>query len=249
MTVQNPRSSIACHSGVTVLEDTEAWPPTNAPNTETELLRRAHRLAGMSLAQLAKALDLSVPENLSRSKGWVGQLLETALGADASTRSEPDFLELQVELKSIPVDGHGRPRETTFVCSASLTHISEWTWSQSRVYKKLSKVLWVPVQAEPSIPIGQRRVGTPLLWMPSTEQAALLRCDWETFADRIAAGYVETITAADGVVLQMRPKGANAESKRWGRDAEGAIFQTQPKGFYLRTQFTAEILRQNFVLG
>jgi len=234
--------------GVRLHDSGEQLPPKQAPNTETELLRRAHRIAGLSFSDLATSLDWQVPESFHRAKGWVGQLLEAALGADASTRSEPDFVQLGVELKSIPVDLKGRPRETTFVCSASLTQMREWTWHQSRVRKKLARVLWIPVQAEPDLAIASRRIGSPLLWSPSDAQEQALKTDWESFAERIAAGYVETITAKEGLVLQMRPKGANAAARRWGHDADGAIFQTQPKGFYLRTKFTQQILQQNYVL-
>ena len=86
-----------------------------------------------------------------------------------------------------------------------------------------------------------------MLWSPSPDEAAVLRADWEFFADCIAEGYVETITASRGKALQLRPKGANAATKRWGRDSEGAEFRTSPKGFYLRTQFTSAILQRNFV--
>jgi len=220
-----------------------------APLSEAELMQRAHRVAGLSFRELAAEQGLLVPDSLARAKGWVGQLLEKTLGADASTRSEPDFVALHIELKTVPIDSEGRPRETTFVCSAALTEMGKLTWSTSRVFKKLSRVLWIPVEADSDIPIADRRVGSPLLWSPSPEEEAVLRTDWEAFADRIAAGFVETITASEGQVLHMRPKGANAAAKRWGRDADGAVFQTQPKGFYLRSQFTADLLKRNFVVG
>ena len=228
--------------------ETNGLPPASAPTSESELLTRAHALAGCTFGAVAASLAWEVPSSFHRAKGWVGQLLEAALGADASTRSEPDFVQLGVELKSIPVDDLGRPKETTFVCSASLTQMSQWTWEQSRVFKKLSRVLWIPVQANPDRPIVERRIGSPLLWSPSPEQAQLLRNDWEGFADKIAAGYVETITAVEGVALQMRPKGANSKARRWGHDEDGGVFETRPKGFYLRTQFTQKILKENFAL-
>lgn len=46
------------------------------PQTEAELLERAHDMAGLSFAELAAEANMIVPENLKRDKGWVGQLLE-----------------------------------------------------------------------------------------------------------------------------------------------------------------------------
>ena len=89
-------------------------------------------------------------------------------------------------------------------------------------------------------------VGNPLLWSPSIHDERILRADWEYFADKIANGYVESISASEGEYLQMRPKGANSRSRGWGIDEYGASVKTPPKGFYLRTRFTAKLLSENY---
>ena len=89
-------------------------------------------------------------------------------------------------------------------------------------------------------------VGNPLLWSPSIHDERILRADWEYFADKIANGYVESISASEGEYLQMRPKGANSRSRGWGIDEDGASVKTPPKGFYLRTRFTAKLLSENY---
>ena len=216
------------------------------PKTEHELMVAAELLAGQRLGELAKQCRRSVPHSFHQAKGWVGQLIETALGTNAANRSEPDFVELGIELKTIPIDRRGRPKETTFICTASLTQMGQWSYEDSRVCKKLSRVLWIPVQADPDTEIGQRMIGNPLLWSPSIEQEQILRSDWEFFANKVANGYVESISASEGEYLQMRPKGANSRSRGWGIDEDGASMKTPPKGFYLRTSFTAQLLTQNY---
>src|SRR5688500_18797590 len=89
----------------------------SAPATESELMARARALSGMSLAELARQFGIAVPEAQLRAKGWVGQLLERALGATAGSRAKPDFEALGIELKTLPVDGRGQPKESTFVCT------------------------------------------------------------------------------------------------------------------------------------
>ncbi|SUX58832.1 DNA mismatch repair protein [Citrobacter braakii] len=86
------------------------------------------------------------------------------------------------------------------------------TWETSHVRHKLKRVLWIPVEGERSIPLAERRVGSPLLWSPNEEEDRQLRLDWEELMDMIVLGHVERITARHGEVLQLRPKAANARA-------------------------------------
>ena len=217
-----------------------------APLSETELLARAEDLAGLSLAELATRFGVVAPPDLRRAKGWVGQLVERALGATAGSRAEPDFQALGIELKTLPVGRDRAPAESTFVCTIDLSRIAEADWESSLVRKKLSRVLWVPVEGERDLPVAVRRIGAPFLWSPSAEDAASLRADWDELAGIIGRGDVESITGHIGQHLQVRPKAASSRSRRRGIDAEGASFAVLPRGFYLRPAFTARLLRERF---
>lgn len=218
------------------------------PKTVDELMARAEALSGRTIAEVAGRLRETVPADLKRHKGWVGNLMEHALGADAASRDEPDFMALGIELKTIPVDHRGRPLETTFVATVPLDEVGELPWDQSRVRRKLARVLWVPVLGERRVPLAERGIGAPLLWSPSPAQEAALREDWDELAGIIGRGDVESITGRLGRFLQVRPKAANASVRRRAIDADGGLLETLPRGFYLRTQFTAAILREAFVL-
>lgn len=156
------------------------------PHSEQELFQRSLHLAGQSLAELATQAGVSLPDNLKREKGWVGQLLEWHLGATAGSKPEQDFPDLGIELKTLPIDETGRPLETTFVCVAPLLGIAGQRWEESSVRNKLSRVLWIPVEASRALPLGARRVASPFLWSPSPEEEALLRQDWEELMEQIA---------------------------------------------------------------
>lgn len=220
-----------------------------APKDEAALLARADGIAGRSLAWLAERAGLDVPPDLRRHKGWVGHLVESALGARAGTRPVPDFPQLGVELKTIPIDATGRPKESTFVGKAALHEIGASTWSTSTVRKKLARVLWIPVEADPSIPLGARRVGMPLLWSPSADDEVVLEADFEELAQLVEEGWAGSVTAHRGRYLQLRPKGASAASRARGIDDAGAPIATPPRGFYLRRVFTATILAERYVVG
>lgn len=218
-----------------------------APQTEAQLLQRAQGLAGQTVASIAKQLDIAMPDNLRRDKGWLGQLLEVALGADARTLQAPDFSQLGIELKTIPISAQGKPFESTFITTITLLEMGSMTWHTSNVFKKLARVLWVPIVSEPSMTLAERIIATPLLWSPSPEQEATLENDWQEHSDKIAMGQIATITARQGVYLQVRPKAANSKvlCEAWGEDGEK--IQTLPRGFYLRPKFTEQLLQENFV--
>lgn len=217
-----------------------------APTTERELESRANELSGRTLSEVAAHFGLDVPPDLRRAKGWVGQMLERALGATAKSRAAPDFEAIGVELKTLPVSASGTPCESTFVCTIDLARLGEVEWEASLVRKKLARVLWVPVEGERAIAVAARRIGTPFLWSPGPEDERDLRFDWEELAGIIGRGDVESITGHLGRHLQVRPKAANSHARRRGIDAEGEAFAALPKGFYLRAGFTAKILAERF---
>jgi DNA mismatch repair protein MutH len=218
------------------------------PRDPGELAARAEALAGVTLGQLAKDRGKSVPLDLRRAKGWVGTLIEEALGASASSRAEPDFPALGIELKTLPVDAAGRTLESTFVCTIELSAIADSEWETSRLYRKLAHVLWVPVEGVREVPVAERRIATPFFWKPEGEEMQALRSDWEQLSLLISLGRTSEVTAHLGQVLQVRPKGARGNSRRHAVDEEGALYDVQPKGFYLRAKFTQGILQRVFAI-
>ncbi len=218
------------------------------PRDEAELLARAAELAGLRLAELAERFATPVPPDLRRAKGFVGGLLERALGATAGSRALPDFPELHIELKTLPVNRAGAPVESTFVCTIPLTEMAEVEWANSRVRRKLSRVLWIPVEGERAIAVGERRIGQALMYDLTAEDEAVLRADWEELAGYIGRGHVEELSGHLGRFLQIRPKAAHSRARRLGFDAEGAPFAALPRGFYLRPSFTRALLERHFAL-
>ncbi len=214
------------------------------PASTAELLQRARLLAGLTLAELADELRQMLPPDLRRDKGTVGQLIELALGASAGSKAEPDFPHLGVELKTLPVDRNGKPLESTYVCVAPMTGATLQRWQDSWVCRKLQHVLWVPVLAQRDIPLPERMIGRAFLWQPDLQQQQLLQQDWEELMDLLALGGLDQIKGAHGKVLQLRPKGANSQVLTSAIGRDGAPVQALPRGFYLKTGFTRQILQQ-----
>ncbi|HHF3529607.1 TPA: DNA mismatch repair endonuclease MutH [Haemophilus influenzae] len=213
------------------------------PQTLEQLLSQAQSIAGLTFGELADELHIPVPPDLKRDKGWVGMLLERALGATAGSKAEQDFSHLGVELKTLPINAEGYPLETTFVSLAPLVQNSGVKWENSHVRHKLSCVLWIPIEGSRHIPLRERHIGAPILWKPTAEQERQLKQDWEELMDLIVLGKLDQITARIGEVMQLRPKGANSRAVTKGIGKNGEIIDTLPLGFYLRKEFTAQILK------
>ena len=210
------------------------------PQNLEQLLSQAQSIAGLTFGELADELHIPVPPDLKRDKGWVGMLLEHALGATAGSKAEQDFSHLGVELKTLPINAEGYPLETT--CLAPLVQNSGVKWENSHVRHKLSCVLWMPIEGSRHIPLRERHIGAPILWKPTTEQERQLKQDWEELMDLIVLGKLDQITARIGEVMQLRPKGANSKAITKGIGKNGDVIDTLPLGFYLRKEFTAGIL-------
>ncbi|WP_342124573.1 DNA mismatch repair endonuclease MutH [Haemophilus influenzae] len=213
------------------------------PQTLEQLLSQAQSIAGLTFGELADELHIPVPPDLKRDKGWVGMLLERALGATAGSKAEQDFSHLGVELKTLPINAEGYPLETTFVSLAPLVQNSGVKWENSHVRHKLSCVLWMPIEGSRHIPLRERHIGAPILWKPTAEQERQLKQDWEELMDLIVLGKLDQITARIGEVMQLRPKGANSKAITKGIGKNGEVIDTLPLGFYLRKEFTAQILK------
>ena len=218
----------------------ERRPP---PHDEHELRVRAQLLAGRTLGDVARALGVTLSNDAVRTKGKTGELLERALGASGGSLAAHDFPHLAIELKTIPVDERGVPRESTYVCTVALADADAAEWRTSWVRAKLSHVLWIPVVSPTGAPPEERRVGSPLFWRPTREQDEVLGADFDDLIGAIGVGGIEGLTARTGRWLQVRPKAADASARTVAYGPGGERITTVPRGFYLRARFTGAILR------
>jgi DNA mismatch repair protein MutH len=211
---------------------------------EGELLERCRLIEGLSYAQLAALVQLTIPVEPNQRKGWTGLAIELALGTTAGTKPIPDFCELGIELKTLPLNEKGKPAESTFVTSIPLLTIHQQDWFTSQCYAKLKRILWLPIEGDRKISFAHRRIGRGFLWSPSQSEETILADDWRELSLMIGTGRLEEISASIGEYLQVRPKAANGKTLCYGFDSEGNKILTLPRGFYLRSSFTEQIIRQ-----
>jgi len=217
-----------------------------ANETLEALLAHARALVGVELSELADTLGLPVPVGNVRTKGWSGQVIEQELGAAVGGARGPDFAELGVELKTVPVDEDLVPLESTAVCQIDPVAIAAESWDTSYAREKLASVLFVALAVPPAArSVGDRRVAAVRLWSPDADEARALREDFELLVrGYYRQGRAAEITGHLGTVLQVRPKGRDAGDLRDGYDAAGRPTRIGKQGFYLRPAFVARILRR-----
>jgi DNA mismatch repair protein MutH len=211
------------------------------PQTIDELQERCKALAGRSLADLSQELNVSIPENLLHAKGWVGQLIETFLGCSANSKALPDFPNLGIELKTIPINRNYKPLESTYVCTVQANTCTHWR--DSWVYNKLRHVLWVPIFSDPDLALKDRKIASPILWQMDPETEATLRTDWEELMEMLQLGFGKKLSAKFGTYLHIRPKAANSDVLQDYIDEAGNKTKIVPKGFYLRAAFTEQLCK------
>lgn len=211
------------------------------PRSVQELLERARNLSGLSLRNVVEEKIFSTTKP---HKGWMGELIEMALGLSQDKAAEPDFQEYGIELKTIPISVKGLPKESTFICSVPAS--PELSWETSAVRKKLLKILWIPLQVNNPDRFLERRIGEPYLWSPSPEQEKIFRQDWEELMESFVLGEAEALTARQGQALQLRPKALNSRKVKAYINSSGKKCWITPRGFYLRSQFTCSLFQEKF---
>lgn len=207
---------------------------------------RARVLTGRTVAEVAARAGFLTPRDLAGHKGFIGQLVERALGAEGGSEARPDFPQLGIELKTLPVRADGTPCESTFVSKAVIDGTEPFAFRETALWAKLARVLFVPVEGARDLAVGTRRFGMPFLWEPSPDDEAALEADWRAIAGRIREGELETVTAREGVILQLRPKALDASERSPGVGDGGWLVPMQPRGWYLRRTFTASLVARAF---
>lgn len=217
------------------------------PRNFEELISHLDEICGKSLLELSQRVGLKVPASTLQGKGFAGELIELCTGASAGNASIPDFPNLWLELKTIPVDENLKPLESTFISYAPLTNIRGLSFEKSSLYLKISRVLFVVVLAPRNLKIAERKILGYFFWQPSDEELKLIKEDFNELMEMVKTGNIEKITAKIGTVIQLRPKCANGKQTTDCVGPDGFFIKTRPRGFYMRRCFTQKLLERYWI--
>ena len=212
------------------------------PKDLTTLLERLDLIVGRSLQELATLAKVHIPENNLNGKGFCGQLLEIFLGANAHNLSQPDFLNLQIELKTLPVNSDLSPQESTFICSADINPERYIPFEHSALYHKIKNILFVLLLAPKGLPIKDRRIIGYFFYQPDQNELDQIATDYNEFCELIFSSNARSINGSLGNIIQMRPKAAHSNVFTPIRDSQGQTTYAGPKGYYLRASYTKKLI-------
>ena len=219
-------------------EGYQASPPQN---TE-QLKERLFSIMGKSLSELATFAKIALPVSPVHGKGFQGELIERLLGASAPGLPIPDFPNLGIELKTVPVSADFKVLESTFFCSAPLNEMRVRRFEESILFHKISRVLFVFFVAPRDFAYEKRYVAGFRFWSPSKEDLAVIRQDYDELMEKVSLGLVEEISARNGNVIQMRPKAANGQALTDCVGPAGTMIKVRPRGFYMRRIFMQNLI-------
>lgn len=219
-------------------EGYQASPPENAE----QLKERLFSIMGKNLSDLASFAKIALPISPLHGKGFQGELMERLLGASAPGLPIPDFPNLGIELKTVPVSEDFKALESTFFCSAPLNEVRVKRFEDSILFHKISRVLFVFLVSPRNFSYEKRYVAGYRFWSPAKEDLALIRQDYEELMEKVALGGVDEISARNGNVIQMRPKAANGRALTDCVGPDGTMIKVRPRGFYMRRAFMQNLI-------
>lgn len=217
--------------------------PSPAPKTLGQLLAYCQAIAGKTVAQVAQKHAVELIDNLQFNRGWLGNLIELALGAQAGSKPTQDFIELGVELKTLAITPTGGAKSDVFVSSLPTNSYMMQAWETSHVFYKLKKILFVPVESNPEVPLGQRRIGKAFFWSPNAQELEQMRQDWELIMQILTQHDYNALKSNVGKLLCVRVKALNSKQNVASKDLDGFNLNLPPLSFYLRRSFLNEILK------
>jgi len=192
------------------------------PKEKRSIVNYAKLLKGKSLRQLCE------PETVQHNytgKGTFGQILEKAyFGYNPNSKSEADFFEIGLELKSSPLkqlrNNEYRSKERLVLNIINYKDVVNQEFEQSTFWKKNASILLIFYLHETGIDIIDYLIKLVDEWsFPSTD-LEIIKKDWEFIKQKIADGKAHELSEGDTFYLGACTKGANAQTTRQQPNSE-----------------------------
>ena len=186
------------------------------PNDKKSVIDYAKLLKGKTLRQICDPLIL---EHNYTGKGNFGQILEKFyFGYNPNSKSEADFFEIGLELKTSPLKQLGnneyRSKERLVLNVINYVNVVNQDFENSDFFKKNANILLIFYLHQAGYNILDYLIKLVDEWnFPSTD-LEIIKKDWETIKKKIADGKAHELSEGDTFYLGACTKGANASSVR-----------------------------------
>jgi len=164
-------------------------------STESELISHAKRLEGLRLSEISDLVARLDVEHRKHTKGVVAKVIETEyFGIPTNSSEAPDFENLGIELKVSPLRyveraGLYTTKERNVLKMVDYNELLETNkWIETKVKKKLSKVLFVLYIHDKSVDAWDWKVAKVFLWSPTDEQSKKIQRDYDIMRMMVREG-------------------------------------------------------------
>ena len=166
---------------------------------------------------LRKACGKEIEEHDYKGKGKFGQILEKFyFGYTPNSKSEPDFKEAGIELKSSPLkrlkNGELRSKERLVLNVINYSEVHKEDFNNSSFWKKNAHLLLVFYLFEKEINLLDYKIMLVDDWEYPKEDLAIIKHDWELISQKISEGRAHELSEGDTYYLGACTKGSSAKS-------------------------------------
>lgn len=186
------------------------------PANKKSVIDYAKLLKGKTLRQIC---DPKILEHNYTGKGNFGQILEKYyFGYDPNSKSEADFFEIGMELKTSPLkqlkNNEYRSKERLVLNIINYIEVINQQFDESDFWKKNANILLIFYLHQAGYDILDYFIKLVDEWnFPSTD-LEIIKKDWELIKQKIALGKAHELSEGDTFYLGACTKGANANSTR-----------------------------------
>lgn len=186
------------------------------PKDKKSIIDYAKLLKGKTLRQVC---DPSILKHNYTGKGNFGQILEKFyFGYDPNSKSEADFFEIGMELKSSPLkqlkNNEYRSKERLVLSIIDYLKIVDQSFAESNFWKKNANILLIFYLHHAGFDILDYLIKLVDEWNFPNTDLEIIKKDWQLIKQKVADGKAHELSEGDTFYLGACTKGANALSVR-----------------------------------
>jgi DNA mismatch repair protein MutH len=186
------------------------------PKNKKSVINYAKLLEGKTLRQICDPL---IVEHNYTGKGNFGQILEKFyFGYDPNSKSEADFFEIGMELKSSPLkqlrNNEYRSKERLVLNIINYIDVVNQQFEESDFWKKNANILLIFYLHQTGYDILDYLIKLVDEWNFPNTDLEIIKKDWEFIKQKITDGKAHELSEGDTFYLGACTKGANASSVR-----------------------------------
>jgi DNA mismatch repair protein MutH len=178
-------------------------------------------------------------------KGKFGQYLEKYyFGLENNSRSEPDFKETGIELKSTSLkklsNNKLSPKERLVLNIINFNEITKETWENSHFLEKNKLILFVMYLFDKDKSFLDYLIKYVHLWELKDTDKEIIRQDWEKIVNKIKENKAHELSEGDTLYLGACRKGHKEKPKRYSN----STIPAKQRAFSFKTKFMRSIISE-----